>query len=86
MKMNYFLGIDLRHTTATLLLNENVNPIVVSKRVGHSRTSVTLDTYGQLLLNLQEEVAETINVLITPVPVDCKFYESVILEVLPSPN
>lgn len=40
---------DLRHTTATLLLSENVDIETVSHRLGHSKTSVTLDIYGHAL-------------------------------------
>ena len=40
---------DLRHTSATLLLSENTDIEVVSKRLGHARASVTLDIYGHAL-------------------------------------
>ncbi len=68
---------DLRHTTASLLLNNNVNPVVVSKRLGHSRTSITLDVYGHQLQNMQAEAAETIDDLITPIQLNQEIAESV---------
>ncbi|WP_083838557.1 tyrosine-type recombinase/integrase [Desulfitobacterium dehalogenans] len=37
---------DLRHTVATLLLDDGENPVNVSSLLGHSRTSTTLDIYG----------------------------------------
>lgn len=37
---------DLRHTSATLLLAQNVDIETVSKRLGHSKASITLDIYG----------------------------------------
>lgn len=40
---------DLRHTSATLLLAENVDIETVSHRLGHSKASVTLDIYGHAL-------------------------------------
>lgn len=46
---------DLRHTHASLLLRAGVSPFVVSKRLGHSTTSFTMDTYGHQLPNMQEE-------------------------------
>lgn len=36
---------DLRHLQATLLIHAGTNPAVVSKRLGHSSISITLDTY-----------------------------------------
>lgn len=40
---------DLRHTCATLLLSRNVNPKIVSERLGHSSIAITLDTYSHVL-------------------------------------
>ncbi|MBM7540193.1 tyrosine-type recombinase/integrase [Amphibacillus cookii] len=49
---------DLRHTHATLLLKLGENPKVVSERLGHSRVSITLDTYSHVLPDMQESTAE----------------------------
>ena len=46
---------DLRHTTATLLLQAGVNPKIVSERLGHSTIVLTLDVYSHVLPNMQEE-------------------------------
>jgi integrase len=43
--------------------------IVVSKRLGHAKPSITLDLYGHLLPTLQAEVAERLDELITSTPV-----------------
>jgi len=59
---------DLRHTAASLMLNHNIPPIVVSKRLGHARASITLDIYGHLIPSMQNEVADVIDDLITPIP------------------
>lgn len=40
---------DLRHMVATSLLRAGVPVEVVSKRLGHARTSITLDMYGHVL-------------------------------------
>ena len=61
---------DLRHTAASLTLNHGVPAIIVSKRLGHSKVSVTLDTYGHVMNELQHEAAELIDDLITPVKVE----------------
>jgi integrase len=61
---------DLRHTAASLMLNHGVPVIIVSKRLGHSKVSVTLDTYGHVMSELQDEAAELIDDLITPVKVE----------------
>ena len=50
----------LRHTHATLLLLEEVNPKVVSERLGHATVSITLDTYSHVLPAMQEKAAEAI--------------------------
>ena len=66
---------DLRHTAASLMLNHGVPVIVVSRRLGHARASITLDIYGHLIPSMQNEAAEIIDDLITPVPVSHPFLE-----------
>lgn len=60
---------DLRHTHATLALRANVHVKVVSERLGHSSTSVTLDTYSHAVPGLQEEAAITVASLFVNKPV-----------------
>jgi integrase len=48
---------DLRHTCATLLLSQNVNPKVVSEMLGHATIAITPDTYSHVLPNMQESAA-----------------------------
>jgi integrase len=60
---------DLRHTAASLMLNHNIPVIVVSRRLGHARPSITLDVYGHLIPSLQAEAAQKIDELITPVEI-----------------
>jgi len=57
---------DLRHTAASLMLNHGIPPLIVSKRLGHSKVSITLDTYGHLLPGMQQETADFIDGLVTP--------------------
>ncbi len=48
---------DLRHTCATLLLGEGVNPKVISEQLGHASIRITLDTYSHVLPDMQESAA-----------------------------
>ncbi|OZM58365.1 integrase [Lottiidibacillus patelloidae] len=50
---------DLRHTHATLLLKQGTHPKIVSERLGHADTRITLDRYSHLLPNMQREVADS---------------------------
>ena len=54
---------DLRHTAATLLLAEGINPKIVQERLGHSQISLTLDTYSHVLPTMQREAASRLDKL-----------------------
>ena len=58
---------DLRHTHATILLKQGVHPKVVQERLGHSKISMTLDTYSHVLPTMQKEAAEKIRNIFTNV-------------------
>jgi integrase len=60
---------DLRHTAASLMLNHGIPVIVVSKRLGHSKPSVTLDIYGHLIPSKQQEAALIMDELLSPIEV-----------------
>jgi integrase len=49
---------DLRHSCASLLLVQGVNPRVVTETLGHSQISLTLNTYSHVLPSLQQDAAE----------------------------
>ena len=49
---------DLRHFHISVLLQNGQNPVLVSKRLGHSTVSMTLDIYGHLMPGWQKEAAE----------------------------
>jgi integrase len=51
---------DLRHTAATLMLLNGIPLLVVSRRLGHSKPSVTLDIYGHAIPGMQDEAAALI--------------------------
>ena len=60
---------DLRHTTATLLLLANINPKVVSERLGHTSIKITLDTYSHLLPGMQQSAVTALEAALYPVAV-----------------
>ncbi len=58
---------DLRHTAASIMLNRGVPVIVVSRRLGHAKPSTTLDIYGHLYMESQDEPARIMDEILTPV-------------------
>ena len=63
---------DLRHTAASLMINNGAAVFVVSKRLGHAIPSITMDIYGHLIPMMQEGIAELIDEITTPISVDLK--------------
>ena len=56
---------DLRHTAASLMLNNGVDVLVASQRLGHAQPSITLNVYGHLMPSMQSEAAELLDTLVT---------------------
>jgi integrase len=56
---------DLRHSCATLLLAQGVNPRTIMETLGHSQISLTLNTYTHVLPALQEDAAAKMNAILT---------------------
>lgn len=52
---------DLRHSHATWLINNGVNIVAVSKRLGHSDINETLKTYTHLLESTDQNMMNKIN-------------------------
>ncbi len=50
---------DLRHTHATILLQQNVHPKVVSERLGHSSIAFTMTVYQHVMPGMQAKAAAT---------------------------
>ena len=53
---------DLRHSHASLLINKGQNILIVSKRLGHSNITQTLNTYSHLMPNMQLEIVGALNI------------------------
>lgn len=54
---------DLRHTGATLLLAKNTDIETVSRRLGHSKASVTLDIYGHALPENDKQASDALEAM-----------------------
>jgi len=55
---------DLRHTAATLLLQQSVHPKVVSELLGHSSIGLTLDTYSHVIPDMQQQAVAAMDSLL----------------------
>ena len=51
---------SLRHFHASVALEASKNPIVVAERIGHSKPSTTMNTYGHVLPGWQSKTAEAV--------------------------
>ena len=49
---------DLRHTFATLMLQNGEHPKVVQEMLGHATIAITMDTYSHVLPNMQRDAVE----------------------------
>ena len=52
---------DLRHTCASLLISKGVQPLAVSRQLGHSSIAITMDRYSHLYPEDQDRVAEALD-------------------------
>jgi integrase len=50
----------LRHTHASLLIAKGVDILMVSRRLGHSKASTTLNVYGHLIAATDEKAADAL--------------------------
>lgn len=56
---------DLRHSAATLLLTQGVNPKVVAEMLGHASIAITLDVYSHVLPSMQQDAAARLEAVLT---------------------
>jgi integrase len=54
---------DLRHTAASLLLDQGIHPKIVSEMLGHSAVGITLDLYSHVTPSMQHQAADAIDSL-----------------------
>ncbi|MEV0929045.1 tyrosine-type recombinase/integrase, partial [Streptomyces spongiicola] len=51
---------DLRHSTATLLLEQGVDLVVIKELLGHAHIGVTAGVYAHVRLRLQRQAIDTL--------------------------
>ena len=51
------------------MLQQGIHPKIVQERLGHADISMTLNTYSHVLPSMQEEAAEKLDELLTPIEV-----------------
>ncbi|MGO4500036.1 tyrosine-type recombinase/integrase [Paenibacillus sp. 2RAB27] len=56
-QMKYIRFHDLRHTSATLLINQGVHAKIISNRLGHSNISTTMNVYGHAIQSADQAAA-----------------------------
>lgn len=56
---------DLRHTSATLLINQGVHAKTISSRLGHADIRTTMNIYGHALQTADQGAANTFNNLLS---------------------
>ncbi len=68
---------DIRHSHASLLINQGCDALILADRLGHEKVSTTLNTYSHLfphkqqeLVNNLEQLAAAASVTSTPEPPD----------------
>jgi integrase len=53
---------DLRHTCASLLIEQGVHAKAIQERLGHSSIQITMDRYGHLMESAYQSVADALDV------------------------
>jgi integrase len=56
---------DLRHTFATLMLQNGEHPKVVQEMLAHATIAITMDTYSHVLPNMQRDAVDRLEVLLS---------------------
>jgi len=51
------------------MLQQGVHPKIVQERWGHSSITLTLDTYSHVVPSMQQEIADKLDEILTPVSV-----------------
>lgn len=54
----------LRHTFATMLLTNDVNPKYIQNQLGHASIKITMDTYSHVLPEIHQKGIEAVNRII----------------------
>jgi len=63
-----FRTYDIRHSHASLLIEQGANLLAISQRMGHTDPALTLRVYGHLFAGAQEELTRRLDELRWSVP------------------
>lgn len=63
--LRYIKFHTLRHTSATLLINQGVHAKIISERLGHGNIQVTMNTYGFALRAADQNAADKFESILT---------------------
>jgi len=61
---------DLRYSAATLMLQQGVHPKIVQERLGHASITLTLDIYSHVIPSMQQDIADKLDEILTPIAVE----------------
>lgn len=61
--LRYIRFHDLRHTSATLLINQGVHAKIISERLGHGSITTTMNIYGHALRSADQAAADKFEIL-----------------------
>lgn len=61
--MRYIRFHDLRHTSATLLINQGVHAKIISERLGYGNITTTMNIYGHALQSADQAAADKLDSL-----------------------
>ena len=63
--LRYIRFHDLRHTSATLLINQGVHAKIISERLGHGNINTTMNIYGHALRSADQSAADKFETILT---------------------
>ncbi|GED14730.1 site-specific integrase [Aneurinibacillus migulanus] len=63
--LRYIRFHDLRHISATLLINQGVHAKIISERLGHGNISTTMNIYGHALRSADQSAADKFETILT---------------------
>lgn len=63
--LRYIRFHDLRHTSATLLINQGVHAKIISERLGHGNITTTMNIYGHALRSADQTAADKFETILT---------------------
>ena len=61
---------DLRHTFASINLNDNVAPVIISNYLGHSSPRVTMEVYADWINDVGESPSTTLENILKEVDIN----------------